>query len=570
MTRQNKNKNTTNNTTPNPNYFGLGGFGVLEKSLIILMIALIGIFILWPVIKLLQASFMSKGIYTLANYENIFNQSRTLLKNSIFSSALSALLSTVLSVAVCLHMVSLNKKMRFIFMTILLLTMVSPPFVNSLSYIMLYGRRGWITYSLLGLSINPYNWRGVVLMQTLSFASLNVLFLVGVMDKVNKNLAQAARDLGASPTKAFLSVVLPLMTPGILACLLLNFIRGLADFGTPIVIGGRFNTVAAEIYMQITGYADLSKAAALNTLIFLPSILLFLIYRKMMGYSDKFLGMSNSSSGADERFELQGFIKGIAGATSIIFFVIMFLQYLCIFTGGFVKAVRGVYHFSLEHFHKVALYETNSIKRSVVYALMVGIFGALFSLIFAYYVERRKIKGRHVWDFISTMPMMIPGTCFGIGYILAFGHGPLKLTGTAMIVILNMLFRQLPSTTKICSAAVSQIPYSLEDAAKDLGASKLQVIGHIILPNLKHAFFTCFVYNFTSAMTTAGAILFLIQPSQKIAVFRLFDAINTGDYGVACLISSAIILISLAVNLIVMGLTRNRAKRGEGIVFRTE
>jgi len=566
VTKLNKN-NKAQNTTPNPSNEGLGDFGVFEKILISILALSIGLFILLPVIRLVMASFISNNGLSLSNYENIFSKNIGLLKNSVFSSALSAAFSTVLATAVALHTVSVSRRSRKLLMSILLLTMVSPPFVNSLAYIMLYGRRGWITYSLLGLSINPYNWTGVVLMQTLSFSSLNAIFLIGMMDKVNKGLAHAARDLGATTGKAFMDVILPLLTPGILACLLLNFIRGLADFGTPIVIGGRFNTVAAEIYMQITAYADLSKAATLNTLIFLPSIILFFIYRRLLGRSDILSSWSNNRASASDTLELSGLPRIIATSLSCFFFIVMLLQYICIFAGGFVKAVKGVYHFSLEHFDKVILYETSSLKRSIIYALIVGVGGALFSIVFSYYIERRKIIGRHVLDFLSTMPVMIPGTCFGIGYILAFHKPPFKLTGTALIVILNMLFRQLPNSTKICSAAISQIPHSFEDAARDIGAGRLQILLHIILPNLKHAFFTCFVYNFTSAMTTAGAILFLIQPSQKIAVFRLFDAVNTGNYGVACLISTIIILVSLLVNIIVMGLTNDRRKGGRRNVF---
>ena len=535
----------------------------------LLLLLPICLFILYPVVRLIQASLTSDGQLSLHHYRSILPAGFRLLKNSVGSSALSAVLSTILAAAVSLHIASVRPWLRRVFMAILLLTMVSPPFVNSLSYILLYGRRGWITHGLLGLSISPYNAWGVVLMQTLSFASLNALLLVGMLDKVDKHLPQTARDLGASGARSFVNIVLPLIRPGIVACLLISFIRGLADFGTPIVVGGRFNTIAAEIYMQITGYASLSKAAALNTLVFLPSLVLFEVYRRMMRQSDTLLGASGAASKLENGIELTGPPRFLAHAVSLFFFVVMLLQYGCVFAGGFVKSIRGQYFFTWEHLARITANEAGALSRSVVYALIVGVAGAVFSLIFAYYVQRKGMPGGGIWDFIATMPMMIPGTCFGIGYILAFAHPPLKLTGTAAIVVLNMMFRQLPSSIRVCAAAVSQIPYALEEAARDLGAGRFKVIIHIILPNLRHAFFTCFVYNFTSAMTTAGAVLFLIQPGQKIAVFRLFDAINMGEYGVASLIATIIILISLAVNLLLMWLTGNGKKGGPGFVFTT-
>ena len=174
-------------------------------------------------------------------------------------------------------------------------------------------------------------------------------------------------------------------------------------------------------------------------------------------------------------------------------------------------------------------------------------------MLLSYYIERRRIPLRNFTDFVATLPYMLPGTCFGIGYILAFNHPPLKLTGTALIVILNMIFKQLPTTTKTTSAALSQISVTMEQAAQDLGAQKFHVIKDIVFPNLKNAFLVGFINNFTSAMTTVGAVIFLIHPGKKIAVFSLFDAVNSGEYGLASLIAAFIIIITLLVNL---GLSR--------------
>ena len=96
-------------------------------------------------------------------------------------------------------------------------------------------------------------------------------------------------------------------------------------------------------------------------------------------------------------------------------------------------------------------------------------------MLFAYYMERRQIPGRNFFDCLVTLPYMLPGTCFGIGYILAFNSPPLKLTGTALIVISNMLFKQLPTATKICSATLTQVQ-STGKAVRDLGGGQMSVL----------------------------------------------------------------------------------------------
>ena len=127
---------------------------------------------------------------------------------------------------------------------------------------------------------------------------------------------------------------------------------------------------------------------------------------------------------------------------SLLFFVMMLLQYGCIFASGFMKVTKGVYSFSLQYVEQLFKYDSATIIRSVVYALVVSLVGTFFAMLFAYYTGRRNVPGRRFFDFLVMLPYMIPGTCFGIGYILAFNKEPLKLTGTALIVIACMLFKQ--------------------------------------------------------------------------------------------------------------------------------
>ena len=197
-------------------------------------------------------------------------------------------------------------------MALLLITMVSPPFVSSLAYIQLYGRRGWIAYRLLGLSWDPYNCWGVILMQSLSFVPLNALFLGGILTRLDGDSIRAARDLGASPRAILGDIVLPLIRPGIWVALLLSFVRSLADFGTPVIIGGRFSTIASEIYLQLVGYSNLEKASAMNMVLMLPSIAAFFIYRKLMKRSDM---LTEGSRGRQEPLALS---LGKCGAAGIL------------------------------------------------------------------------------------------------------------------------------------------------------------------------------------------------------------------------------------------------------------
>lgn len=534
--------------------------GLGDRGIQLFLAAAVLIFVLYPLLCIVKKSLWLDGQISLAEYENLFSENAVLLRHSFFTATVSGILSTILGLLIALKTVTTRGKKKAFYMAILMMTMVSPPFISSLMYIQLYGRRGWITYRLLKLSINPYNKWGIIAMQSLHFASLNALFTIGILEKMDHRLLHASRDLGATPNRTLLEVVLPLLRPAILVCFILSFIRSLADFGTPMVIGGRYNTLASEIYLQLIGYARLEKASAMNMLLLAPAIAAFIAYRFLMRRSDAMVSpeVGRAKGGGSLPLRPRGLLNWVLGVGSGLFYLMMVMQYACIFLTGFLKSKKGVYYFSLDNFNNLLGYNLDSLQRSVKYALVVAVVGTLFGMLLTYYLERRRIRFGGVIDFLSSMPYLLPGTCFGIGYILAFNHGPLKLTGTASIIIINMLFKQLPAVTKICSASLAQINRRMEDAARDLGAGKVYVIKDIVFPNLRQAFVTGFIYNFTSSMTTAGAILFLISANHKMAVYTLFDAINSGEYGVASLISSMIIVITLAVSGLVSAFVLRR------------
>ena len=518
-----------------------------DKLIILVLLGSICLFVLYPILCIFWQSFVGDEGLSLGAYAQVWKGYRTSLWNSLFTGVLTAFFCTILSAATALVIASSRGWVKGLLMGVILITMVSPPFVSSLAYIQLYGRRGWITYRLLGISWNPYNCWGVIWMQSISFVPLNALFLSGILSKIDASSIQAARDLGTGPKHILLDVVLPLIKPGILVTLLLTFVRSIADFGTPTIIGGRFNTLASDIYMQLIGYSNTDKAAAMNVILLVPTLIAFFAYRVMLKKSDQLTAGKGKRETVGLKLARCGIAGWLAMVLSFLFFVMMVLQYVCIFASGFMKVTRGVYSFSLEYVEQLFGYDSATIWRSVMYALIVSLVGTLFAMLFAYYTERRNVPGRRFFDFLVMMPYMIPGTCFGIGYILAFNHEPLKLTGTSLIVMACMLFKQLPTTTKLCSAALTQVPRTLEWSARDLGGGRMAVLKDVILPSMKPAFLSCFAHNFSSSMTTAGAIIFLINPGKKLLVFQLFDKVYLGEYPMASLLATLIIVIVLAV-----------------------
>ncbi len=511
----------------------------------VLIAASVLLFILWPTIAILVKSVYYNGNFTFGQYIQLFTENRQLLLNSILVAASSTVLAVILGLFVALFITHSGNRGKKTVFAVLLLTMISPPFVSALSYIMLFGRRGIITYYLLGLSINPYGWHGVVLMQTLSHASLAALIILGVLRGIDKSLEQASRDLGAGSLSTLLKITIPLAKPGIIAAALISFIQSLADFGTPIIIGGNFTVLATEAYLNVIGLYNLPRAAAMGTLLMIPALLMFVIYRRVVENSEYF----SLRVGSDSSLVLSRWINHVLALVTWAFILFQLLQYATILWGAFAKTWGVDFTFSMKHIQALGMGQLLAFARSLEYALIAALAGSLIGMIIAYMVERKKFPGYRILDFLATLPYMIPGPFLGIAYVLAFHDKPLILTGTVFIVIVNCIYRQLPISTKAGTAILTQLNPETEYGARDLGADEISTFKDVILPSLKPAFLIGFINTFTTTMTTIGAIIFLVVPGSEVATVQMFNAIKTGQIGVSAVIANMIIIVTLAVNL---------------------
>lgn len=533
---------------------------VLFSLFIILLILPIVLFIVYPIFLLFWKAFQveNPGQY----FQEIALRYKTAFFHSIESSFYSAVISTVMAFFLSYGIRSTGKWQKRIALILLSMSMVSPPFISSLSFITLYGRRGLITYRLLGLSFDPYHKWGVILMQSIHFACMNTLFFTNALEDFDGKLYDSGRDLGANAFFVLKDILLPLLSPAILASFFLSFLRGLSDFGTPIIIGGRYSTLATEIYLQIIGFSDFSKAAAMNILLLLPAFFSFLLYRMSMKRADERNKEQKGKTGL--RLDSKHWMN--LPIQFLLFFFLLFqlLQYASIFLYGFLRFNKKQIFFTWENMGSLFQYNLSTMGLSLLLAFAASVVGSFFAFLQAYLMERKMKRGKKLLDFALSLPYLLPGTCFGLAYILAFNKAPLKLTGTVWIMLFSLLFRQMPLGSRLASTALSQSPKNLELAARDLGAKPSLVFFQIILPGILPSFFSSVYLQFSQGLTTAGAIIFLISAKYKVLVYTLFDAINRGDYAVASLISGIMILLSLAFSFLLGRVQSLVCRRGVG------
>jgi iron(III) transport system permease protein len=184
--------------------------------------------------------------------------------------------------------------------------------------------------------------------------------------------------------------------------------------------------------------------------------------------------------------------------------------------------------------------------------------GSFLGMLISYFVRFKKLFLSKFVDFIATLPAAVPGILFGIGYLVAFrypvlGVGrwffadakPWILLGTGSIIYLIMIARFINTGLRAGYALLEHINPDMEKASFNLGAGEIETFFRIIMPLMKDAFFASFIRAFTSGMITLGAIIFLLMPSNKVAVQQIFQVVNGGNIGAGAAISLTLSLLTL-------------------------
>ncbi|MFA6507726.1 MAG: ABC transporter permease subunit, partial [Treponemataceae bacterium] len=250
---------------------------------ILLVLASLIIFIVYPLYCVILASFKTNTGYSLSVFKEVFGSKYLgqAFWNSVMMGILTAAVGSFVGFLFAFAIARTDIPFKKFFHLIAIIPIVSPPFIGALSIIMLFGNSGLITYSLLGLKNYPiYGFQGLLFAQVITFFPVAYITLRGIIESISPTLEDAALDLGGSRWKVFWKVTLPLTIPGIASAMLVLFIETMADFGNPLILAGsQFPILSVQAYLQITGMYDLAKGSALALLLLVPSITAYFLQK---------------------------------------------------------------------------------------------------------------------------------------------------------------------------------------------------------------------------------------------------------------------------------------------------
>ena len=554
---------------------GLVGGDAFVTGSLGLVIALTLLFIGLPVLQMLVIPFRAEdGTWSIAPFVSRLLDPKiwrlTCLStgsncgaawNTLVLAVTVGLLSTLLGLAFALVLTRTGVRFRGLFKSLSLLPIITPPFVIGLSLILLFGLSGNVTQFVAGqLGLEPTRWvygfSGVLIAQLLSFTPIAFLVLIGVVEAISPSLEEAAQTLNANAWQTFRTVTWPLMRPGLANAFLLGFIESMADFGNPLVLGGNFNVLSTEIFFAVVGSQnDQGQAAVLAIVLLAFTIGAFYLQQRWLGRRSYTSVSGKGDGGMHPLLPKRIAIPALVITTVWALFTVA--VYLMIVYGSFVQLWGRDNTLTLKHYigaFSIAFGEFglhwqgsawNSFWTTLQIATISAPLTAAIGLITAWLLTRQNFHGKQLFEFGTMLSFAIPGTVIGVSYIIAFNVPPIELTGTAAILVICFVFRNMPVGVRSGIASLSQIDKSLDEASLTLGASSWTTFRRITLPLIRPAILSALVYSFVRSMTAISAVIFLVSAKHDLATSYIIGRVENNEYGVAIAYATVLIVVML-------------------------
>ena len=534
------------------------------KVVSIVILCLYGLFLLYPLFKLLYNAFFYNGEFTIQYFQNFFAQNYYV--RSIFNSLKVSVCATILSLAIGIPLAYFYQmydlKGKTILQVLVILCSMSAPFIGAYSWIMLLGRSGVITKfieSIIPIRMpNIYGFNGILLVLSLQLFPLVFLYVSGALKNIDNSLLEASENMGCSGFKRFFTIVIPLCMPTIIAAALMVFMRAFADFGTPLLIGEGYQTFPVIIYNSYfaeTG-GDHNFGAAISVIAILITAIIFLIQKYING---KFT-FTMSALHSIERKEIHGIHSLLVNLYSWFVVALAFLPQVYVIYTSFLKTSGKIFlkGYSLDSYR----YAFSHLKKAIPNTFIIGGVALaiiiVLAILIAYLVVRRNNILNKIIDTISMVPYIIPGSVVGIALVMAFNKKPFVLTGTMIIMVVALVIRRIPYTIRSSTATLQQISISVEEAAISLGSSKLKAFFKITVPMMANGILSGAIMSWVTIITELSTAIILYNLNTITLTLATYTYVSRGNYGIAAAYATILTVATTLSLFIYMKVTGNK------------
>lgn len=532
----------------------------------LLILGLYVLFMFYPLFSLFKSAVIDAktGQFSLAYFQKFF--SKTYYTNTVVNSFKVTGLVTVAAVLVAVPlayiMTTVKIKGAEIIRILILISSMSAPFIGAYSWILLLGRNGSITQllsKLFGIKFpSIYGLPGIVLVLTLQLVPLVFMYVSGALKNMDSSLMEASESMGCTGVRKMIRVVLPLILPTVLAAAILVFMRAIADFGTPMLIGEGFKTIPVLVYSEFMGEngGDSGFAAAMSLLVIALTTCAFLIQQLI----SKKMSFSMNAINHIEPKKLKGVSNVAAHAFVYLYLLIALLPQLCVIETSFRKTSGIVFKegYSLASyqsaFSKMGVAITNTLTLGLISLACI----VFISVLIAYVTVRRSNAISSGLDVATMFPYIVPGSILGISLISAFNQKPLLLTGTAFILVVAFTIKRMPYTVRSSAAILRSIGISTEEASLSLGASNMKTFFKVTLPMMASGVFSGAIMSWITIITELSSSILLYTGRTKTMTIAIYTEVVRGNYGVAAALSTILTVITICSIFVMFSVTGSR------------
>jgi len=529
----------------------------------LLSLIFFGLFLVIPVARMLMFS-LQKGesLFTFDNFVRFFSRKyyTRAMGNSIKVVSAATLLVMIIGVPLAYITTTFKIRGNRLVNILVIISMLSPPFLGAYSWILMLGRNGEITQFLnrIGITVpSIYGFGGILLVFVLKLFPYIYMYTKGALKKVDASLGEAAESLGYHGIRKVLKVSLPLVLPTILAGGTIVFLRAFADYGTPYLLGEGYNTMPVIVYQEWvseTG-ANASFASAVAIIMIVIAAIVFLIQKWITSRKNYTMSMLNPI----QPKQLHGVPNILAHAYVYLIVTLATLPQLYIIFISF-RNTRGVmwadgYGFSsyINVFSQSLSSILNTFEFGVIAIIIVVVLGTLF----AYLTVRKTNFFSRILDVFIMFPYVIPGTIFGLLLLMTYNQPPLILSGTAAIIIISYVIRRMPYTVRSSAAILRQISPSIDEASASLGYGSMQTFFNVTLPVMVPGVVSGAILSWITILNELSSTLMLYVGRTQTMTVTIFQEISRGGYGTAAALSTILTITMITSLLLFFKITKS-------------
>ena len=523
----------------------------------LLSLVFFGLFLVIPVVRMLVYSLQTgdAALFSLDNFAKFFSRKyyTTALWNSIKVVSCATVLVILIGVPLAYITTTFKIRGNRLINILVIISMLSPPFLGAYSWILMLGRSGEITTLLKGMGISVpsiYGFGGILLVFVLKLFPYIYMYTTGALKKVDASLGEAAESLGYHGIRKVLKVSLPLVLPTILAGATIVFLRAFADYGTPRLIGEGFSTLPVIVYQEWVSETGTNAnfASAVAMIMIFVAALVFLLQKHITNRKNYTMSMLNPPKPK----QLKGLPNFFAHFYVYLIAVLATLPqvYIVLISFRNTKGVMWAEGYGFGSYITVFTKSLKSILNTFEFGLIAIAIVVILGTLFAYLTVRKTNFFSKILDVFIMFPYVIPGTIFGLLLLMSYNRPPLVLSGTAAIIIISYVIRRMPYTVRSSAAILRQISPSIDEASASLGYGSMQTFFNVTMPVMVPGIVSGAILSWITILNELSSTLMLYTGRTQTMTVTIFQEISRGGYGTAAALST-ILTVTMVISLLI-------------------